>query len=126
MLAYLVWLRDQRECAPSTITNYAGVLARFLDECVGGRHFDAVPPEDIESWLLRPRACRARGPARSPRRRRGASRTLRSLYKYLTARGYCSRNVAALVTSPRVRFGTASRNRFGTRPGAFRLPCHWA
>jgi len=103
VVTFLEWMRDQRQVAPATVVSYAGVLARFLDECVRGRMFDAVPPEEVEAWLSRPRGGRARGnPPQAATKARNIA-VLRSLYKFLTARGFCTRNVAALVAAPKVR-----------------------
>jgi integrase/recombinase XerD len=102
VLAYLTWMRDTRGCTEGTITNYAGVLSHYLDECVGDRPLDMVPVEDVEAWLLRPRSGRARGNVASPATRQRNIAVLSSCYKFLTARGFTTRNIADLLTSPKV------------------------
>lgn len=100
---WLGWLRDTANRTPSTVYNYASVVARYLDECVGDRPLSEVPPADIETWLLRGRPGRAMGAAAKPATRARNTAILRSFYGWLVDRQLVDLNVAAQLVAPKVQ-----------------------
>lgn len=102
VIEWLGWMRDTAHREPLTVYNYASVVAKYLDLCVGDRPLDAVPVEDIESWLLRPREGRAKGQVAAPSTRARNIAVLASLYKWLHARGHITHNVTDLLVAPKV------------------------
>lgn len=101
---WLVWLEQSAGRRPTTVVNYASVIARYLDECVGNRRLDNVPEDEIEAWLLRPRyARRSHGKTASPATRARNVAILRSFYKWALDRELVDSNVAARLVAPTVR-----------------------
>lgn len=100
---WLDWLGRTAGRTPQTVYNYASLVARYLDECVGDTPLGAVPVERIDAWLLRPRAGRARGQVAAPATRARNVAVLRSFYGWLMARGLVQVNVAAQLAVPKVR-----------------------
>lgn len=99
---WLVWLRDVAGRTEGTVRSYAGVAAKFLDLCVGDRPLGSVPVEDIERWSLRGLGGRARGQQGQPATRSRNLTIIRTMYKWLVARGYLDSNPAELVVTPTV------------------------
>lgn len=102
VIEWLKWMQDTAHREPNTVYNYASVVAKYLDLCVLDRPLDAVPVEDIEAWLLRPREGRAKGRVGSPATRARNIAVLASFYKWLQARGHITHNVTDLLVAPKV------------------------
>lgn len=99
---WLEWLEHTANRAPSTVLNYAGVALSFLRDCVGDRLLDSVTEADVEAWLLRPRRQRALGKVAAPATRARNVAILKSMFRWLHARGYVERDLGALLIAPKV------------------------
>lgn len=98
---FLTWQRESRGRTSSTVYNYGSVLAAWLD-WLGDTPLGHADVGDMEAWVKRPRDGRAMGNMAAPATRAKYVAILRSLYKYLHARGYVTENPALLLHTPTV------------------------
>lgn len=103
MYEFLAWQLEVRHCSPNTLRTYRGRLSAFHDWLVlEGLHTLEVTPEQIESWVKRPRFGRALGEAGKPATQQAEGAVLKSFYKWAQARGHVEHNPAELIGRPKV------------------------
>ncbi|MBA2413165.1 MAG: tyrosine-type recombinase/integrase [Burkholderiaceae bacterium] len=101
---WLTWLTNQKGRTPETATNYARVLARFLDDVVCARPLAVVSVPEVEEWVMRDRrkrGARDGGPG-SPATRARDLTVIKAFYGWLSARGHVHRDLGALLVAPKI------------------------
>jgi integrase/recombinase XerD len=93
---YVEWLREERGLAPTTMENYAGVVRRFLEDCVvvDAPQLASIRGPEIVDYIQR----------NAPRDQTFATAknivtTLRSFFRFTRYRGYTEIDLAACVPS---------------------------
>ncbi len=95
--------QSERGRTSSTLEQYEGVLARWVSEVVQARSLDAIEPAECHVWARRVRTNRARDGHAEPATIRRNVAVLKSLYKYLTARGVVAQDLGHLLYAPTQR-----------------------
>jgi len=99
---WLNYLTVSKALAPKTVALYRRLCSSFVDECVHDRELEQVTTAEIEAWLQRPRAGRARGRCAAPATQHRDASTMRGFYGWLQAMGAVRDNPAHLVCTPAV------------------------
>ena len=98
---YLGWLSDTRGHSRATCESYRSTLEAWLNWLsMTGLRLDDATPQDVESWLQRPRQKRGRGGTGSPATRKREIASLRGFYAWGTARGRLSTSPMLDVVAP--------------------------
>src|SRR5262245_21287705 len=87
---YLAWMHDQKRRSPSTVYCYGRIYTSLLIH-LEGKHLLAATHEDLERFVFaRPRT-KTRGPRPAAATVKVEAMALRSLFKWLSARGLVHR-----------------------------------
>jgi site-specific recombinase XerD len=97
---WLNYLSVSKALAPKTVALYRRLCSSFVEECVGDRRLEQITTAEIETWLQRPRAGRARGRTAAPATLHRDASTMRGFYRWLHAVGEVRENPADLVCTP--------------------------